>query len=193
MELKDIILLSLGLAGWVWGIIQFILKRKYQKSDIAVEKRFEVYSNFMNQIDEMSAEIRTNPNMIYGIRNELMSELLTGDEIKINNALIKFNSELIEMTKISLKPMMIINQELNKLKLVASKKLLPKINEYKQLVTDFSNEYQLILNKISNSNDIKKTAEELKTIGKTERDARMSELWTEIESMMREEIDYYKK
>src|SRR5690606_8445241 len=154
MELKDIIIISLAIAGWFWGIIQFILKRKYQKNDKAIEKRFEVYSNFMNQIDEMSAEIRINPKMIYGIHDELMSELLTGDEKRINTALIKFNSDLVEMTKVSLKPMMMINHELNKLKLVASEKLLPKINEYKLLITDFSNEYQQVLNRISNSNDI---------------------------------------
>lgn len=54
MEKKDYIVIGLGILGWIWGIIQFRLNRKYQKSDKALEKRFEVYSNFMNQMDEMN-------------------------------------------------------------------------------------------------------------------------------------------
>ena len=123
METKDYLIIGLGLLGWIWGIIQFRLNRKYLKSDKALEKRFDVYSIFMNQIDEMSLSMRTDPKMTYGITNDFMAEMLTYDEERINNALLKFNSDLLEITKKSLQPMMIVNQELNKLRLVASKKL----------------------------------------------------------------------
>jgi vacuolar-type H+-ATPase subunit E/Vma4 len=193
METKDYFIIGLGILGWIGAIIQFLLNRKYQKSDKATDKRFEVYSNFMNQMDEMSLSMRNDPNMIYGISNDFMSEVITGDEERINNALIKFNEKLLEMTKSSLQPMMIVNQELNKLKLVASEKLLPKINEYKVLVNDFTNEFQAVLNKLSNSNDLEYTAEQLKNIGTQERGEKMTELWQNIENLMRNEIDYYKK
>ena len=193
METKDYLIIGLGVLGWIWGIIQFRLNRKYQKADKAIDKRFEVYSNFMNQMDEMSLNMRTDPNATYGISTEFMSEVVTGDEDRINNALIKFNEKLLETTRNSLQPMMIVNSELNKLKLVASQKLLPKITEYKTLVNDYTSEFQTVLNKLSNSNDLEYTAQQLQSIGHEERGKRMAELWLEIESLMRDEIDYYKK
>ena len=193
METKDYFIIGLGILGWIWGIIQFRLNRKYQKADKAIDKRFEVYSNFMNQMDEMSLNMRTDPNATYGISTEFMSEVVTGDEDRINNALIKFNEKLLETTRNSLQPMMIVNSELNKLKLVASQKLLPKITEYKTLVNDYTSEFQTVLNKLSNSNDLEYTAQQLQSIGHEERGKRMAELWLEIESLMRDEIDYYKK
>lgn len=193
MENKDYFIIGLGIIGWIWGIIQFRLNRKYQKSDKAIDKRFEVYSNFMNQMDEMSLNMRKDPNATYGISTEFMSEVVTGDESRINNALIKFNEKLLETTKNSLQPMMIVNSELNKLKLVASEKLLPKITEYKTLVNDYTSEFQTVLNKLSNSNDLEYTAQQLQSIAHEERGKRMGELWQEIESLMRDEIDYYKK
>lgn len=193
METKDYFIIGLGILGWIWGIIQFRLNRKYQKADKAIDKRFEVYSNFMNQMDEMSLNMRTDPNATYGISTEFMSEVVTGDEDRINNALIKFNEKLFETTRKSLQPMMIVNSELNKLKLVASQKLLPKITEYKTLVNDYTSEFQTVLNKLSNSNDLEYTAQQLQSIGHEERGKRMGELWLEIESLMRDEIDYYKK
>jgi hypothetical protein len=193
VETKDYFIIGLGILGWIWGIIQFRLNRKYQKADKAIDKRFEVYSNFMNQMDEMSLNMRTDPNATYGISTEFMSEVVTGDEDRINNALIKFNEKLLETTRNSLQPMMIVNSELNKLKLVASQKLLPKITEYKTLVNDYTSDFQTVLNKLSNSNDLEYTAQQLQSIGHEERGKRMGELWLEIESLMRDEIDYYKK
>lgn len=193
METKDYLIIGLGLLGWIWGIIQFRLNRKYQKSDKAIEKRFDVYSNFMNQMDEMSLSMRNDPKMIYGIGNEFMAEIVTGDENRINNALLKFNADLLETTKKSLQPMMIVNQELNKLKLVASDKLLPKINEYKSIVNDFTEDFQSVLNRMSSSNSLEQNVTELQSIGQVERSEKMTKLWQDIELLMRSEIDYYKK
>ncbi len=193
MELKDYLLIGLGLLGWLWGIIQFRLNRKFHKSDKILEKRFDVYSNFMNQMDEMSLKMRTDPNAIYGIQNDLMAELLTEDSSRINNALLEFNSRLLENTKRSSQSMMMVNQELNKLKLVASKKLLPKITEYKTMVNDFTNDFDEALKDLKDTNDLDRTAKELnKMVYKEDRNNRFKELWEEIELMMRDEIGYYK-
>jgi hypothetical protein len=193
IETKDIILAVLGLLGWTWGIIQFILTRRNQKRDKALEKRFEVYSAFMNKADEISQNMRTDPKMIYGITTEFYAKLINGDEQEMNQALIDFNAELIEFTKKSVQPLMILNQELNKLKLVCSDKLLPKIEDYKQLANDFSDEFQIVLNRISTNKDINLTAKELENIGSSNRTVLMAELWKEMEKMMRDEIGYYKQ
>lgn len=193
IETKDIILAVLGLLGWTWGIVQFILTRRNQKRDKALEKRFEVYSTFMNKADEISQNMRTDPKMIYGITTEFYSKLINGDEQEINQALIDFNSELIDFTKKSVQPLMILNQELNKLKLVCSDNLLPKIEQYKQIANDYNDEFQIVLNKISINKDINLTAKELENIGHSNRTVLMGQLWQEMEKMMRNEIGYYKQ
>ncbi len=193
LEAKDIIIATIGLLGWTWGIVQFILTRRNQKRDKALEKRFDVYSGFMNKSDEINQNMRTDPKMIYGITTEFYSKLINGDENEINQALIDFNSELIEFTKKSVQPIMILNQELNKLKLVCSDRLLPKIEQYKRLANDYNDEFQIVLNRISTSKDINLTAKELENIGHSNRTTQMTDLWKEIEKMMRDEIGYYKQ
>lgn len=193
IETKDIILAVLGLLGWTWGIVQFILTRRNQKRDKALEKRFEVYSAFMNKADEISQNMRTDPKMIYGITTEFFSKIISGDEEETNKALIDFNAELIEYTRKSVQPMMILNQELNKLKLVCSDKLLPKIEQYKQLANDYSDEFQIVLNNISQTKDINITAKQLENIGHSNRTVLMADLWKEMEQLMRNEIGYYKQ
>ena len=188
LDVKDIILATLGLLGWGWGIVQFVLTRRNQKKDKALEKRFDVYSAFMNKSDEINQNMRTDPKMIYGITTEFYSKLINGTEQEINQTLIDFNSELIEFTRKSVQPLMILNQELNKLKLVCSDKLLPKIEQYKILANDYNDEFQIVLNRISTSKDINLTAKELENIGHSNRTTQMAELWKEIEKLMRNEI-----
>jgi hypothetical protein len=191
IEIKDVIIAVIGLLGWTWGIIQFILTRRNQKKDKALDKRFEVYSTFMNKADEISQNMRTDPKMIYGITTEFYSKLLSGNEQETNQALIDLNAELIEFTKKSVQPIMILNQELNKLKLVCSDKLLPKIEQYKQLANDFTDEFQIVLNRISTKKDINITAKEMENFGHNNRTVLLTDLWKEIEKMMRDEIGYY--
>jgi len=193
LETKDILLIGLGLLGWTWGIIQFILTRRNQKRDKALEKRFEVYSAFMNKADEISQNMRTDPKMIYGISTQMFIKLLSGDENKTNQALIDFNAELIEYTKRSVQPTMILNQELNKLKLVCSDTLLPKIVECKKLANDFVDEFQIVLNNLSSNKDLNITAKQLENIGHSNRTVQMADLWKEMEVLMRKEIGYYRQ
>jgi len=193
IEIKYIILAVVGLLGWVWGVIQFILTRRNQKRDKVLDKRFEVYSAFMDKMDEISQNMRTDPRMFYGVTNEFYSKLLNGNEEEVNQALIDINAELIEYTKKSLQPIMILNQELNKLKLVCSNNLLPKIEQYKQLANDFNDEFQIVLNRLSVNQDINITAREMENIGHDSRTTLLTNLWKEIEEMMRDEIGYYKQ
>ena len=188
MDIKDYLIIGLGLLGWIWGVIQFNLKRKHLKIDKDKDRKFDVYLNLLNQIDEMSLNMRKDPKMTYGIQTEMIAELLTGDEQRMNNALLKFNSDLMEATKNSMQSIMIFNQELNKLRLVASDKLLSKINDYKVLVVDYTDEFQSILNKMSSSENFDQGLNKLQSLGQDERGVRMGVLWKEIEQIMREEI-----
>ena len=193
MEIKYYITIGIATIGWLWAIIQYAITRRNQKNDKILEKRFEVYSTFMNTIDEMNNKLRTDPQMIYGINSELMKTLLSGDETETDKALIKYNEDLISMTRKAVEPILTANQELNKLKMVCSNEMLPRIEELKRLITDYNDEFQIVLNKLSTNKDIEVTAKELGNIGHQDRNTRLMELWKEMESMMREEIGYYSK
>lgn len=193
MDNKDYITIGIAVLGWTWAITQFFLNRRNQKNDKALEKRFEVYSSFLSKMDEINQNMRTDPKMLYGFTTDFMSRIILGEENDSNQALIDFNSELIEYTKKSVQPTMILNQELSKLKLVCSDRMLPKIEEYKKLSADYLDEFQIVLNQLSSKKDIAITAKEFENIGHDERIPKMSELWQTIEKMMRDEIGYYKK
>ena len=196
MELKDIIITIIALLGWSWAIVQFFLNRHNQKTDKRIEKRFEVYSEFMIKMDEISNNLRTDPSIILGFSNDFMSKMLNAandDTIDVNKVLLDFNSDLVTVTQKAIVPLIIVNQEINRLKMVCSQEMLPKIDEYKILVTDYIDEFQIALNKISNAKDLDVTAKELTNIGNPERNLRLTVLWKEIEAMMRNEIGYYSK
>ncbi len=193
MVIKDYIIIAISISGWIWGIIQFKLNRKYQKKDKATEKRFEIYSDFMNRMDQINHNIRENPNILYGIPTEILKEILSNDENRVSNALTKFNENLLTLTKYLHQELQFINSELNKLKLVASKKLLLKIYEYKTLLNEYANELQIAINNISTTNDIYQNAKQLEKLQNKERDIKLSELWKSMENLMRDEIDYYSK
>jgi hypothetical protein len=110
----------------------------------------------------------------------------------INGALLKYNSELLEYTKKSSQPLQILSQELSTLFLVCSDELLPKIQEYKTLANDLSNNFQMVLNSI-NPNNSDDMVSKLNTIGHDNRALKLAELNSEIMQIMRKEIGYYNK
>jgi hypothetical protein len=192
MEQKDIWIIILGALGWSWGIIQFFINRRNQKNDKALEKRFEIYTAYMKKSDELMEQMRTDPNIVYGITTEFMSEILGGEQGQINDALLNFNTKLLEFTKRATQPLMILNQELNNLYLVCSNEFLPKIQEYKKLANDYNSEYQSTLQTIS-PKDGQDMINKLSLIGHDNRWIRLTELNTEIFSLMRNEIGYYNR
>lgn len=141
----------------------------------------------------MSAATRNDPQMMVGITNDAISRIINGDELEGNRALTELNIKLMEQAKNGVKSAMIINQEFNKVQLVCSPKLLPKIDEYKALFNDYMDEIQVILNNLSGNTDISKTAQAFQSIGQDERTKRFGELHEEVKKQMREEIGFYNK
>jgi len=187
MENKDLWLFLIGLAGWVWGVFQFFLKRKYQKKDKLTDKRFDAYTAYMKKSDELMNNLRTDPNIIYGISNEFVHTALSGDENMINEGLLKFNQKLLDFVKIASEPLMIVKQELNGLRIICSKKLEEKIEEFNALVIDFNNAMQKSLSIIS-PNDSNQMIRELETLAHNDRWKRFEGLNKEIINQMRKEL-----
>jgi hypothetical protein len=191
MENKDVWIITIGILGWSWAVIQFFINRRNQKKDKAIDKRFDVYSAYMKKSDEIMENMRTDPSMIYGVTNDFMANILS-ENSDINGALLKYNSELLEYTKKSSQPLQILSQELSTLFLVCSDELLPKIQEYKTLANDLSNNFQMVLNSI-NPNNSDDMVSKLNTIGHDNRALKLAELNSEIMQIMRKEIGYYNK
>lgn len=179
---------AIALFGWIFGIIQFVAKRKWQKKDFLREKRVRAYQKYMNKIDEIGNSMKMNPlSETFVMLNDFIPSLLNGEPDEFDQALIKFNTRLIENIKQSLIPLTIVNQELNEIRLIASDELVEKIEELRNLTNDLSNEMQNCLNRI-NTKDPNSFAE-LKTIGTDQRKARFSKLNEEIFKLMRKEIN----
>lgn len=189
MEIKDFVLIALAFLGWSWGILQFFINRKSQRKDKLADRRFEVYSGYMKKTDELMNNVRTDPNMIYGISTDFYKEILTGDEEQINSALIRFNEKLQEFVKKASEPLLILRQELSSLLLVCSKELRPLIEQYRFLATDFNNEFQNVLGTIS-TNDTQKMQEKLTTMGHDTRWKQFVTLNEDILITMRKELGY---
>lgn len=187
MEKKDLFLIIAAFLGWTWGIIQFLINRRNQKRDKLIDRRYEAYSTYMKKADELMNNVRTDPNMIYGISTDFMQIALTGDEELINNALIQFNNKLLDFVKKATEPILILKQELNSLLLICSDELASKIEELNHLTTDFNNEMQKSLSLIS-PNDSNSMVRQLETLGHNERWLRFESLNIEIVGLMRKEI-----
>lgn len=76
LALKDIILIIIAALGWIWGVVLFAFNRKIQKKDKVIEKRIEAYSAYLKKIDELTKNMRSDPQMVYGISTEFMKEII---------------------------------------------------------------------------------------------------------------------
>jgi len=175
MEKKDILLIIIAFLGWTWGIIQYSFNRHHQKKDKLIDRKYEAYSSYMKKADELMKNIRTDPKMIYGIPSKFIQSVLTGDEQQANNALIKFNEELLDFVQKASEPLMILNQELNSLLLICSEDLASNICEFNLLATDFNNEIQKSLSLIS-ANDSDNMIRHLQTLGHNDRWVKLEDL-----------------
>lgn len=93
METKELILVTLAILGWLWGVMQFIINRRNQKKDKLIDRKYEAYSVYMKKVDEVMNNVRKNPNFIYGVSTDFMEVILTSDSEEIDNALIKFRKD----------------------------------------------------------------------------------------------------
>ena len=180
------ITIGIAIIGWGWAIIQVIYKRKWQKKDALASRRYDAYFQYMRKCEEISENMRKDPQTIYNVIQEFVTKILNGNNEESNDAVIEFNQQLLDYLKRSCSLLTIINQELNSLLIIASKELLEKVVEQKNLIIDFSNEMQNCLNKINIKDS--NTFQILNTIGQENRWSRLSSLNNEIITIMRKEI-----
>jgi hypothetical protein len=149
MVIKDWLLIVVAFLGWTWAIAQYFLNRKLQKKDKLVDRRYEAYSNYMKKSDELMHNLRNDPKTAYGLPSDFFKALVNHDEKEINKASISFNETLKGVIKNASEPTMILNKELSSLLLVCSKELQSKIEKYKLLAQNHSEEIIKILESIT--------------------------------------------
>jgi len=188
LETQQLITQIIAILAIIGNVLQYFLNRRNQRKDNLLEKRFDVYTSYLSKMDEVNQNLRINPNTFFGIQNDFLEKILTGNEEDSNQALLDYNAIILDQSKQSLKPFMILNNELNKLKLICSKELLPKIEEYKKLSEEFLNETQQVLTYLSSKNDNELIASKLEELKHEQRVIRIPKLWKEIETIMRREL-----
>ena len=185
IDLIAAILIAIG--GWAFGFYQMFKNREWQKKDLLANRRFDAYSGFMKKLEEINESVRNNPNVIYGMSNELMASLLNGDTERIDETVLNFNQKLLDYVKTTVKPLLIINQEINPLLLVASDELREKLNQLKELISDFNNEMQNCLSRVNVKDS--SSFKQLETIGHENRWKGFQVLNDEVLVIMRKEIN----
>lgn len=188
LEIKDYIAIGIAIAGWVFGFFQLLRKRKWEHQDSLRKERFEAYKAYMAKVDQINESMRFDPQEgIAKLLKDFFPRVISGEASSIETAVIDFNSQLLDCVKESLRPLSIVNQELNTLRLIASSRLVSKIDELRTLSQDLSNEMQNGLNQINIKDS--SSFKSLETVGKTERWKRFSSLNDEIFDLMRKELE----
>ena len=186
MGTEQYITLALGLGGWILAAIQFFVNRGWQKKDRIKEQRYDAYCSFMNKLDGINSSMQLDPaTSIFSLTFDFVNEIQNGT-LDPAHSMADYGKRLLEQTKKSVEPLMVITNEINTLKLIASPTLLKKLEELKQLCNDLYNEMMLSLSKISGPK--LEEYQELKTVGQQERWKRFGSLNEDIFKLMRKEL-----
>ena len=123
--------------------------------------------------------------LMKGMTTTFLKEILD-DGADTNQALLTFNEKLVDFVTDSLKPMLVMKQELSNLRLVASDAMLQKIGALQNLTDDLVCEFQSCLKTVTPSDS--SSFQNLKSIGQDERYKQFGTLYEEMTSLMRKEI-----
>ena len=190
MTTELIITIILAILGWVWAIIQYFTTRRWQKRDCLQQQRYDAYKGFMSKMDSVSEAMRDDPTKsIFSTVKEFTTSLVsdvTSEAYDPEEIMLSFTNKVLEQTQKNCEPLQQMNGEINNIKLIASEKLLDKLNELQELNQDLYNEMMLALKAIGK--DQIPNFDNLKTVGQQERWKRFRPLYDEIRTIMRKEI-----
>ena len=190
MTTELIVTIILAILGWVWAIIQYLTTRRWQKRDYLQQQRYDAYKGFMSKMDSVSEAMRDDPTKsIFSTVKEFTTSLVsdvTSEAYDPEEIMLSFTNKVLEQTQKNCEPLQQMNGEINNIKLIASEKLLDKLNELQELNQDLYNEMMLALKAIGK--DQIPNFDNLKTVGQQERWKRFRPLYDEIRTIMRKEI-----
>ena len=190
MTTELIVTIILAVPGWVWAIIQYLTNRRWQKRDFLQRQRYDAYKGFMSKMDSISEAMRDDPTKsLFSMFKEFMTSLasnIASESYNHSEIMLSFTNKLLEQTQRNCEPLQQINGEINNIKLIASEKLLEKLDELQELTIDLYNEMMLALNAIAKEQA--PNIDNLKTVGQQERWQRFQPLYDDILRIMRKEV-----
>lgn len=186
MSIESIIGWSVALIGWIVAGVQSHKNRKLEKANKLADRRFAAYNSFLNKMDAISGEMNKQPRSIMREMTTTLLSSIMDDNEDTNKAVVSFNEKLVAYVSDSLKPLLMMKQELSSLKLVASDKMLEYIHKMEALTDDLHNEFQLCLSSVSPKNT--ESFQNLKSMGQSERVKEFAALYEEMTNLMRKEI-----
>lgn len=185
MTIELIITIIIAIGGWVFALIEAWKNRQWQKKEVLANRKYDAYSKFLMKMDDMSKDMKSSPkDIILNITSNLFLNVMGGDNAE--DAIVKFNTDVIKCMQDSMAPMLTMKQELSSLKLVASPRLITLIDELQALTEDLFNEFQNAMSAASPSDD--NCLKDLAKMEHDERYKRFASLYDDITKLMREEI-----
>jgi len=176
--LEVILTLIAGILGG--GLLTYLIQRKDVKKEKRIDSKKETYESFMTFLDDMNKKIYNDP--------EFLNSMLDFSSIFEGGDLNNFNERLILMVKKSVEPLLMMNQEINKVLLVASDELKEKVEELKLLTDDFNTDMQNAIKGITQHNE--DISQSMGAIVANEKWERFKPLQDEIIKIMRKELNY---
>ena len=138
----------LALLGFGFGYLQYILRRRHEKNDKLVEKRYEVYKEYITKLDQIQ-ENMTNINFDEFIKTIKVSMVKILDNPSDQQPIIDLQNKLYETNARSTKALYQAFQELTGIELIASTDLKNLLKIYKDVILSTSDEIQKTAEKIN--------------------------------------------
>jgi hypothetical protein len=186
IEYKELLIATFG---WFFALIEFIINHNITRRDKRQERKYQAYSTYMQKADEIMNNVRNDPNNFLDVHFNFIKQIFNsiGNEKAISEDLIKYNEQLKEVIINATRPLLILRQELNEMRLICSSEILKKIEELDVLIIDYNNAIQKSLAVVIPT-DINSTVSALQPLTQDKRWHNFENLNKEILSIMRKEI-----
>jgi hypothetical protein len=119
----------IGIAGALFGLWQYRIRRKHDLEIKIWEKRCDIYSEYLGKLDQINADLMIDFSTFIGPTiTSFLSRVLNDPMDK--QPILDLQSSMSEMMIRIIRSMTKAKEEMNKLRLVCSDRLLVKLNEY---------------------------------------------------------------
>jgi hypothetical protein len=168
------------LIGFVWMRQRWLARR--------TRERLRTYTSYLEAVPPILERTKTDPQRIYSITFNFMSNALSGGEEEARQAAEQFHAEVAAFSKELTDPLEALSFELRRLRRNCNPTIKQKIKEIERLIQDSKNELDLVLKSISTADNIGDEISKLQTMGYGRRSQFMDDLHKEIKQAMQREV-----
>lgn len=174
--------------GWLLALVFAALYLRKQWIEQRTLQRLKIYTHYLEQVPPILQQTKTDPQRIYSITFNFMSNALSGGEAEAQQAAAQFHTDVAAFSKELSDPLEALGFELRRLRRNCNAKIKEKIKETERLIQDSKNELAIVLTSISTADKVGDEINKLQTMGYGRRSQFMDDLHKEIKQLMRQEI-----